>query len=47
MSDEIKAAHIIAEALNWVGWALIWTAGIIFAGLTIVGDIRVEVKKDE
>ena len=33
MSDTIKAAHIIAEAINWVGWALIWAAFIIFFGL--------------
>lgn len=27
--DMVKAAHIIAEALNWVGWAILWAAGII------------------
>lgn len=29
MNETIKAAHIIAEAINWVGWALIWAAVII------------------
>jgi hypothetical protein len=47
MSDTIKAAHIIAEAINWVGWALIWAAFIVGISLpSTPKDLTIEVKKD-
>ena len=44
MTDQIKAAHIIAEAINWVGWALIWAAFVVAIGMP--RDVKVEVKNE-
>lgn len=46
MTDQIKAAHIIAEAINWVGWALIWAAFIVAVGMPSTRDVKVEVKNE-